>query len=154
MAFLDGFVQKVNKATQTVTTKAKDNMEITRLASAGRNLSSQLERVCTQIGHAYVESDGRAVDELKALSSRARELMAQLEELERQKLQVRNQNRCPNCGAVTIQHTRFCSNCGAKLPESPTPGHDSAPASDAQPDLDSNLNSAPAGGADDPTFDE
>ena len=156
MAFFDDFVQKVNKAAQTVSTKTKDNMEYSRLSSASKNLNNELDRLCTQIGRTYVDSDGQAIDELKALSEGARELMAQLEELERRKLQVRNQNRCPNCGSVMTLDMRFCSNCGTKMPEPPAPEPEPEPEPtpeiDANPTFDAETEPAPAIDAE-PDFD-
>ena len=172
MAFFDDFVQKVNKAAQTVTSKTKDSMEISRLSSAGRGISAELEKLYAQIGRTYVESEGQAVDDLRTLSDHALELASRLDALERQKLQVRNQNRCPNCGSVMTMDMRFCSNCGTKMPEpepdpEPEPEYAAVPTFDAAADIESapsldfqpsefasDPNDAPVIGAVAPTIDE
>ena len=119
MAFFDDFKEKVNKAAQSVTSRTKDSVEISRLSGEGRSINSELEGIYAQIGRTYVESNGEPSDALSALCERAAELIARLEELERQKLQLKNQNVCPACGAVMAKDARFCSNCGEKMPEPP-----------------------------------
>ena len=119
MAFFNDFKEKVNKAAQSVSNKTKDSVEISRLSGEGRGINSELEGIYTQIGRTYVESNGDASEALTALCARAAELTARLEELERQKLQLKNQNACPACGAVMPKEARFCSSCGEKMPEPP-----------------------------------
>ena len=119
MAFFNDFKERVNKAAQSVTNKTKDSVEISRLTSEGRSISSELEGIYAQVGRTYVESNGEAAEALSALCARAGELLTRLEDLERQKLQLKNQNVCPACGAVMVKDARFCSNCGEKMPEPP-----------------------------------
>ena len=119
MAFFNDFKEKVNKAAQSVSNKTKDSVEISRLSGEGRSINSELEGIYAQIGRTSVESNGDADEALRALCARAAELIARLEELERQKLQLKNQNACPACGAVMPKEARFCSNCGEKMPEPP-----------------------------------
>ena len=119
MAFFNDFKEKVNKAAQSVSNKTKDSVEISRLSGEGRGINSELDGIYAQIGRTYVESNGENAEALSALTARAAELIARLEELERQKLQLKNQNACPSCGAVMAKDARFCSNCGEKMPEPP-----------------------------------
>ena len=119
MAFFNEFMGKVNKAAQSVTSKTKESMEISRLSGEGRSIQSELDGIYGQIGRIYVESNGETSEALSALCARAAELNSRLEELEHQKLQIKNQNVCPACGAVMAKDARFCSNCGEKMPEPP-----------------------------------
>ena len=119
MAFFNDIKDRVNKAAQSVSNKTKDSMEISRLTNEGRSIQAEMEGLYTQIGRAYVESNGEAAESLAALCARVAELNAKLEELEVQKLLLKNQNVCPACGAVMTKEARFCSNCGEKMPEPP-----------------------------------
>ena len=119
MAFFNNFMGKVNQAAQSVTNKTKETMEISRLSGEGRSIQSELEGIYGQIGRAFVESNGTTTEAMSALCARATELLARMEELEHQKLQLKNQNACPACGAVMPKDARFCSNCGEKMPEPP-----------------------------------
>lgn len=129
MAFFNEFKEKFNKAAQSVTNKTKDSVEITRLSSESRGLSGELTALYEQIGKLYVDSRGTDAEALSALCARAEELRERMEEVERQKMQLRNQNRCPACGAVMPKNARFCSSCGRRMPE-PAPEAEPAPQTD------------------------
>lgn len=119
MAFFNEFKERVNRAAQTVSSKTKESVEASRLTGEGRSIKSELEGLYAQIGLCYVDSKGDASEPLAALCARVAELRARLEELEQQKLLLKNQNLCPNCGSVMPKDARFCSNCGEKMPEPP-----------------------------------
>lgn len=127
MAFFDEFKQKVNKAAQSVSNKTKDNMEISRITSASKNIDGEIESLLMQIGCAYVESNGADSENLSALAARVGELRERQAELERQKQQIKNRNLCPGCGLAFPKGARYCPNCGVKLPEpEPEPEEESA----------------------------
>ena len=117
MAFFNEFKEKFNKAAQSVTTKTKEGVEITRLASEGRGINNEIITLHEQIGRIYVESKGTDLETLAPLCARVEELKQRLEELDRQKMQLKNQNRCPSCGAGMSKSARFCSSCGRRMPE-------------------------------------
>ena len=129
MAFFDDIKDRVNKAAQSVSSKTKENMEISRLTGEGRNVNAELEALYAQIGRAFV--DGETAEALGALAARASELRERLAELERQKMQIKNQNVCPVCGAVMTKDARFCSNCGERMPE-PAPEPEPEPEAAAE----------------------
>ena len=129
MAFFNEFKEKFNKAAQSVTSKTKDSVEITRLSGESRGIANELATLYEQIGRCYVDSKGRDLDALEPLCARVEELRDRLEELERQRMQLKNQNRCPACGAVMAKNARFCSNCGRRMPES-APEAECAPAAE------------------------
>lgn len=117
MAFFNEFKEKFNKAAQSVTSKTKDGVEFSRLAGEGRSLSNEITALYEKIGRIYVESSGTGYEALAPLCSQVHELKEKLEEIERQKMQIRNQNRCPACGAAMPKNARFCSSCGRRMPE-------------------------------------
>lgn len=127
MAFFNEFKEKFNKAAQSVTSKTKDSVEITRLSGESRGIANELATLYEQIGRCYVDSKGSDLEALEPLCARVEELRDRLEELERQRMQLKNQNRCPACGAVMAKNARFCSNCGRRMPE-PAPEQESTPA--------------------------
>ena len=129
MAFFNEFKEKLNKAAQSVTNITKDGVEITRLASEGRNISNEIITLHEQIGRIYVESKGTDYEALAPLCARVEELKQRLEELDRQKMLIKNQNRCPACGAGMAKSARFCSSCGRRMPEN-APEPEAAPATE------------------------
>ena len=127
MAFFNDFKELFQNAAQTVTNKTKDGMETARLASESRSVANDLAAVYEQIGRVYVESEGRNAEELTLLAAKAVALKERMEGLERQRMQLRNQSRCPACGAAAAKDARFCSSCGRRMPES-APEAEKAPA--------------------------
>lgn len=130
MAFFNEFKEKFNKAAQSVTSKTKDGVEITRLAGEGRGINNEITGLYEQIGRIYVESKGTDYKTLAPLCARVEELKQRLEEIERQKSQLRNQNRCPACGAGMPKGARYCSSCGRRMPENTTEAETAPVASD------------------------
>ena len=130
MAFFNDFKEMFTNAAQSVTNKTKDSVEITRLSSESRSIAGELEDLYREIGRVYVDSQGTDGVTLAPLCAKVAELRDRLESLERQKLQLRNQNRCPSCGAVMAKGARFCSNCGSRMPE-PAPEPEPAPNANA-----------------------
>ncbi|MBQ8507275.1 MAG: zinc ribbon domain-containing protein [Clostridia bacterium] len=127
MAFFNDFKELFASAAQSVSNKTKDGVEIGRIASESRSIANELADIYEQIGRLYVDSKGGNIQEIAPLCEKALELRERLETLERQKLQIRNQNRCPACGAVAAKDAKFCSACGRRMPE-PAPETESAPA--------------------------
>ncbi len=126
MAFFNDFKEIFTNAAQSVTNKTKDSVEITRISSESRNIAEEISALYEEIGRVYVDSQGTDAVTLAPLCAKVGELRDRLESLERQKMQLRNQNRCPSCGAVMNKSARFCSNCGRRMPE-PIPEPEAAP---------------------------
>lgn len=117
MAFFNDFKELFTSAAQSVSSKTREGVETARLAGESRGVANELAAVYEQIGRLYVESAGRDTAGLGSLSQRAQELREKLDTLERQRMQLRNQNRCPSCGASCAKEARFCASCGRRLPE-------------------------------------
>jgi len=130
MAFFNEVKKKFNEAAQSVTSKTKDGVEMTRLASESRGINTEIITLHEQIGRIYVESKGTDHEALAPLCARVEELKQRLEELDRQKMLIKNQNRCPACGAGMAKSARFCSSCGRRMPEGNTEAETVPPAED------------------------
>lgn len=126
MAFFNEFKEKFNKAAQSVSSKTRDSVELTRLIGESRNISGELNSLYAQIGRTYVDCKGADTAALASLCAQVESLRERLDELERQRLQLKNQNRCPACGAAMSRDARFCSSCGQRMPE-PEPEFTPAP---------------------------
>ncbi len=126
MAFFNEFKEKFNKAAQSVSTKTRESVEMTRLIGESRSVSGELTTLYEQIGRIYVDSRGADTEAMASLCTRVDELRGRLDALERQRMQLKNQNRCPACGAVMARDAKFCSSCGRRMPE-PVPETQAAP---------------------------
>lgn len=126
MAFFNEFKEKFTSAAQSVTNKTKDSVEISRISSESRSIAGEIASLYQEIGRVYVDSQGTDAVTLAPLCAKVAELRDRLDALQRQKMQLRNQNRCPSCGAVMNKNARFCSSCGRRMPE-PAPEAEPAP---------------------------
>lgn len=127
MAIFNDVKNAITGAAQSVSTKTKESAEIARLSNEIRNANNELTGTYEQIGRVYVAGDGAIDDSIDSLVTRAKELIAQIDEAEKQKLALKNRNRCPSCASVMGKNAKFCSNCGAKLPEQEAPAPAPAP---------------------------
>ena len=117
MAFFNDFKELFSSAAQSVSSKTRDSVENARLAGESRSTANELANVYEQLGRLYVDSEGSDSAGLTALCARALGLREKLEQLEKQRMQLRSQNRCPACGAVSAKDARFCASCGRRMPE-------------------------------------
>lgn len=118
MAFFNDFKGKLSGAAKAVGGKARSGMEIGRISGESRSVAVDLAHVYEQIGRIYVDSNGSDADSMAPLCEKALALRQKLDELDRQKLQLRSQNRCPACGALAAKEARFCPACGYPISES------------------------------------
>lgn len=116
MAFFEGFKDKFNTAAKSVKEKTREGIEISKISTEAKNLSARISTLYGELGRKYYFSEGRDAD-IPVICAQLKELHERYEELDRQRLQLRNQNRCPNCGQAMKQDARFCSGCGERLPE-------------------------------------
>lgn len=115
MAFFDEIKSRITGAAQTVSSKTRDGVELTRISAEERSVGAQIAALYEQIGRGYVDDEEKtALDELR---QRVMALRARLDELAGQKALLRNQNRCPACGATVEKSARYCPSCGRRMPE-------------------------------------
>ena len=119
MSLLDSVMEKVSRAATSVSGKTRDSVEITKLIAEGRGIEADLRDLYGRLGRAYHESQGQDGEAIADLCTQIDDKQALLKDIENRKLQIRNQIRCPGCGAVVAEDAKFCSACGLRLPEPP-----------------------------------
>ena len=103
---------------------AQKTAELTRLQRLIAKKQGDFDDIFEQIGKLYysLRQQGKQPD--KALDQLCDQVDALAQEIAGLKDQVdtlRQVRRCPNCGAEQPDGNIFCSACGTKLPEKPTP---------------------------------
>lgn len=117
MAFINEFKERFSKAAQSVSSKTKEGVEITRLSGEARAIESELTTLYEKIGRLFVESKGTDYDGIAAVVARVQELQERKEDIQAKKMQLKRQYACPMCGAVVQRGARFCSGCGRRMIE-------------------------------------
>lgn len=118
MDFFNDLSKKFSQAARTVQERTRDGVESTRLSMDLRAVNAELEKNYTALGRAYYESltvEGAIVPE--ELIHRVHNCLVQIENLTTLRDRARQQTRCPSCGAVQPDGSRYCSHCGRPMPE-------------------------------------
>lgn len=122
MAFWDELSQKASATSAKAVQKAKDFSEITRLNGAINEEQSKLRSLCSQIGEQYVaihaaDAAPQFADAVKAVQ----DTKAKIAELQKEVRFLRGVTVCPKCGTELPMGSRFCTNCGAQIPQEEPP---------------------------------
>ncbi|MDO4547445.1 MAG: zinc ribbon domain-containing protein [Clostridia bacterium] len=122
MAIFDDIGKQLSSAAKTIGKKTNDISEIRRLNTKKQSIRRQMESAYTQIGKAYYATASASTHgEADRLCDQIETMLAEIAELDRKIDKVKNQRRCPECSSVQPRESKFCSNCGAKLPDLPQP---------------------------------
>ena len=79
MAFFDEIKSRITGAAQTVSSKTRDGVELTRISAEERSVGAQIAALYEQIGRGYVDDEEKTV--LDELRQRVMALRARLDEL-------------------------------------------------------------------------
>lgn len=118
MAIFEQMKEKVSIAALSIGNKARHGAEIARIAGEKRVIAGEIRRHYEELGRTIYESQGRDMDTCREICEKIDQKKARLEALTARNVILCNQNRCPECGAVMNRRAKFCSACGAAMPES------------------------------------
>lgn len=125
MAFFDDFSKHMDK----IKKGAQKTAELAKMQHQIGVKQSEFDRLFGEIGKLYYSSRQRGVapdESIDALCDRVDALAVELSDLKKKVDELRQVNRCPECGAEQPLGNAYCSSCGTKLPEK-------APATEEEP---------------------
>lgn len=117
MAFFDLIMEKIAAAWLFVSGKLRLGVEIVKNSVERRRIDGEIRRDYAALGRAVYDSKGRDMDACREICDRLDARNEQLEALTRRSTQMLRRRRCPECNAVMGKKARFCSECGAAMPE-------------------------------------
>lgn len=119
MDFLNDIGRKFTSMARSVTEKTREGVENTRIFTDLRGARNDLEALYCEYGKVCYGILQGADEQIQAdvIAARIAECLERIETLEAQRDEMRAGKRCPACGSNQAKDARFCSGCGARLPE-------------------------------------
>lgn len=117
MEFFNGLGRKFTNAARSVQELTRDTVEGSRISADIRAAKGELDRHYAELGRAYYASLGGKTEVPGELIRAVRISLERIDELTVQQDRLRQQVRCPGCGAAQAEDAKFCSNCGRPMPE-------------------------------------
>jgi rubrerythrin len=112
MAFLDKLGETLVSAGKDVSQKAKDLSGSAKLTMDIRAKEDQLEGLYKELGKKYYEAHSEESDEQIV---QIKELLAVIEDMKKERLDLKGAMVCPRCGKEISAGDSYCKACGMKL---------------------------------------
>ncbi len=135
MASLQSIGKMLSDTAKSVTQKAAEAAELSKMNGQLSDINQEIERLYGQVGKAYYTARGskESFETADAFCERIDSLLAEHSQLQRAIDKKRNRNRCANCGATLAANAKFCVECGTKV-EQPEPEEEEIQEEAAQPE--------------------
>lgn len=140
---IDDIFDKAKSAVNVAAKKTEEVVEVSRLKFESAKLNNELAGVYEKLGHAVYEAkkgNYKNDDLVESLCEDIDTLLADLDRINNDIADKKNQVICPTCGASNVKESIYCSKCGTKVKsefettvceeetESSAPVEESAPA--------------------------
>ncbi len=116
------FVQKVSsnflKLKKTVVKGTNKVVEASKLTISLSEKKSTLKEIYEEIGKKVYHSGNEEIIEQLVVSSEISDIIRlnnEIEDIENQLAQIKNKQKCPNCGANIGGNDAYCKVCGNKI---------------------------------------
>ncbi len=122
MGFLEDVFNTGKSVVSTAGKKTDEAVKISKLKIKESQINSEIRSKFEKLGEMIYQMKKSGEQDnvaFEAAIAAVDECYAQLDELDKQKDELRNQVACPACGLKTKDENAFCPKCGAKLPEKP-----------------------------------
>ena len=111
--------KKISDTVNNVQKKTEDSRKVRKIQGQIRSAEEEIQRLYTAAGKCCYESHltGTGAESAAALYDNITELRAAIEKYTEEIDAINRVRRCPACNAVVSDTARFCSSCGAEIPE-------------------------------------
>lgn len=122
MDFFDNLGKKINDVSQTTIQKTKQIADIAKINALISDEERHENEAYTMLGKAFFEKhqEDENVDEsIKEAFDAVSTAKKNIADYEAQLIAIKNEGKCPKCGAEVDKDAKFCPSCGAQMPEKP-----------------------------------
>ena len=111
--------KKISDMVNNVQKKTEDSLKVRKIQGQIRSAEEEIQRLYTAAGKCCYEAHltGTGAESAEALYDNITELRAAFEKYTEEIDAINRVRRCPACNAVVSDTARFCSSCGAEIPE-------------------------------------
>ena len=111
--------KKISDTVNNVQKKTEDSLKVRKIQGQIRSAEEEIQRLYTAAGKYCYEAHltGTGAESAAALYDNITELRAAIEKYTEEIDAINRVRRCPACNAVVSDTARFCSSCGAEIPE-------------------------------------
>ena len=111
--------KKISDTVNNVQKKTEDSRKVRKIQGQIRSAEEEIKRLYTAAGKCCYEAHltGTGAESAAALYDNITELRAAIEKYTEEIDAINRVRRCPACNAVVSDTARFCSSCGAEIPE-------------------------------------
>lgn len=120
LEFLDGFVNGTLTAANTVSKKAKNAVEISRLKLNAVELKSEISKKYEALGRIVYESrmdSADAEDMIAECIDNINITYRRLDEVNEKIATAMKRRRCSSCSAINTNDALYCNRCGRRMSE-------------------------------------
>ena len=111
--------KKISDMVNNVQKKTEDSLKVRKIQGQIRSAEEESQRLYTAAGKCCYEAHltGTGAESAAALYDNITELRAAIEKYTEEIDAINRVRRCPACNDVVSDTARFCSSCGAEIPE-------------------------------------
>ena len=111
--------KKISDTVNNVQKNTEDSRKVRKIQGQIRSAEEEIQRLYTAAGKCCYEAHltGTGAESAAALYDNITELRAAIEKYTEEIDAINRVRRCPACNAVVSDTARFCSSCGAEIPE-------------------------------------
>jgi len=112
------FVKAARSTTTNVTKKTGEIVEATKVKVAIADLENEIETMYADIGRLVFKAYSDNTPPSEEINEKCAQITLKLKEVDELEIKlsgIKDEIKCPECGADNASGSQFCSSCGTKL---------------------------------------
>lgn len=117
MAFLNELKEKILVLILRICAWFRKGWDIVKTSGEKHSVEGEIRRRYEELGRTIYESKGENMSACREICDKIDELTDRLETIKQKDTVLYSRRRCPRCGEAVSKKAKFCSACGASMPE-------------------------------------